>query len=394
MTQINYQILSWARKKAELSLKEAARKLQIKDGKKETAAEKLMAYENGTKKPSRSLLLKMSKAYRRPILTFYLDRSPKTGDRGEDFRTLPPEFEEENAFVDTLIRDIKARQSLAKEALIDEDEDFRVDFVGSGNADQGIQQISRMLINVLNFDVDVYRSQDSHEKAFKYLRNRAEEAGIFVLLQGNLGSHHTNISVAAFRGFALSDSIAPFVVINDLDAKAAWSFTLLHEMAHLALGHTGVSGAYAEKQIEKFCNDVASEILLPSKEISVFQPMTSNLESIQEEIAEYAFKNKVSNTHMVYRLYRMGTIDKLLWKQLTEFFHQQWIAHKTRKKEKNSEKEGGPNYYVVKKYKLGALVELAQRFAYSGSLSTTKVGLLLNVRPLKVYKLFELNQPV
>jgi Zn-dependent peptidase ImmA (M78 family) len=394
MTDINHHILSWARKKAELSIKEAARKLQIKDGKKETAAEKLLAYENGTTKPSRSMLLRMSKAYRRPILTFYLDRTPKIGDRGEDFRTLPPNFEEENAYVDALIREIKARQSLAKEAMIDEDEDFRVDFIGKGNVDQGVQQISRLLVDVLNFDVDEYRAQDSHEKAFKYLRTRAEEVGIFVLLQGNLGSHHTNISVAAFRGFALSDSIAPFIIINDLDAKSAWSFTLLHEMAHLALGHTGVSGAYAEKKVEKFCNDVASEILLPSTEIDAFQPMTLNFESIQEEIAEYAFRNKVSNAHMVYRLYRMGTIDKRLWKQLTEFFQQKWIAHKTREKEKNSEKEGGPNYYVVKKYKLGALVELAQRFAYSGSLSTTKVGLLLNVRPLKVYKLFELNQPV
>ena len=29
----------------------------------------------------------MSKQYHRPLLTFYLDRPPDTGDRGEDFRT-------------------------------------------------------------------------------------------------------------------------------------------------------------------------------------------------------------------------------------------------------------------------------------------------------------------
>jgi len=75
-------------------------------------------------------------------------------------------------------------------------------------------------------------------------------AGIFVLLKGNLGSYHSNIAVTAFRGFALSDDIVPFIVVNDRDIESAWSFTLVHEMAHLILGQTGISGAYGEKQIE------------------------------------------------------------------------------------------------------------------------------------------------
>lgn len=88
-----------------------------------------------------------------------------------------------------------------------------------------------------------------------------------MLLLGNLGSHHTNISVETFRGFAIADPIAPFIVINDQDARQAWAFTALHELAHLWLGVTGVSGASFEAAIEKYCNDVASEILLPAAEI-------------------------------------------------------------------------------------------------------------------------------
>src|SRR3546814_17037769 len=64
--------------------------------------------------------------------------------------------------------------------------------------------------------------------------------------------------IDAFRGFALADPIAPFVVINDRDAKTAWSFTLLHEVAHLWIGATGVSGGHFEGSTEQFCNDVAS----------------------------------------------------------------------------------------------------------------------------------------
>lgn len=394
MPNVNHKILTWARKTAELSVKNAAYKLQIKDGKTANAEDKLLAYENGTVAPSRSILLRMSKTYRRPLLTFYLDKPPSIGDRGEDFRTLSEYFEEENVYVDTLIRETKARQSLIKETLVDENEGFKVDFVGRNKVDQGVVYICQGLKEVLKLDLDEFRIQSDYGEAFKYLRHRAEKIGIFVLLQGNLGSYHTNISVTAFRGFALSDDIAPFIIINDRDAKSAWSFTLLHEMVHLALGQTGVSGAYAEKRIEKFCNDVASEVLLPASELKDFQLSSLDFENIALEISDYAFSKKVSSLHAAYRLFRSGIIAKSLWTQLSEYYRQQWNNQREKEKQKFKQREGGPSPYVLKKYKLGALVGMVQRFAYSGALSTTKAGLVLNIKPLKVHRLFETGQLV
>ncbi|MGR3318438.1 MAG: ImmA/IrrE family metallo-endopeptidase [Candidatus Anammoxibacter sp.] len=396
MPNINQKILSWARKNAELSVERAAHKLQIKDGKAASAEEKLLAYENDdTVAPSRSMLLKMSKVYRRPILTFYLNKPPRIGDRGEDFRTLPDNFEgQENVYVDVLIRDVKARQSLVRETLIDEDEELRLEFIGKNTVGQGIQHLTQTLREVLNLNLDEFRAQSRYKDAFKLLRQRAEEAGVFVLLQGNLGSHHTNIGVKAFRGFALSDDIAPFIIINNRDAELAWSFTLLHEMVHLALGQTGVSGAYAENQLEKFCNDVASELLLPSGEFKDFQPSSLDFERLREEVSCYANSKRISSSHIAYRLYRRGGIDKNLWTQLSDFYHEQWKNRRDKEKLKNKKQEGGPNYYVVQQYKLGSLVGLVQRFTYSGALSTTKAGMLLNVRPLKVHRLFDVSSPV
>jgi len=396
MPNINHIILSWARETAELSVENAAHKLQIKDGKTASAKDKLLDYENGRVAPSRSMLLRMSRVYRRPILTFYLDKLPRIGDRGEDFRTLPDYFiGEENVYVDVLIRNIKARQNLVRETLIDEDEELKLEFIGRNTVDQGIQHITQTLREVLNLDLDEFRAQPRYLDAFKLLRHRAEEVGVFVLLQGNLGSHHTNIGVKTFRGFALSDDIAPFIIINDRDAKSAWSFTLLHEMVHLALGQTGVSGsgAYAEKQIEKFCSDVASEILLPSVEFKTFQPSSLGFELIKQEISNYAFSKKISSSQIAYRLYQRGGIDKDLWIQLRDFYHKQWDNQRKKEKSKHKEQEGGPNYYVLRQHKLGALVRLVQRFTYSGALSTTRAGMLLNVKPLKVHRLFEVSQP-
>lgn len=395
MPKIKHTILQWARETSKLTLEDAARKLNLKDTKKVSAIEKLTAYECGKKEPSRSLLLRMSRQYHRPLLTFYLDEPPRIGDRGEDFRTLPESFEEvENVYVDVLIRDIKARQSTVRETLIDIDEENRLDFIGKHTVDSGVARIVQAIREVLNVSLDEYRRQYSHKEAFSFLRQRAEMASIFVLLKGNLGSYHSNIAVTAFRGFALSDNIAPFIVINDRDAEAAWSFTLVHEIAHLILGQTGISGLHGEKKIEKFCNNVASEFLLPTVEFDRFQLSGLDVETLQIEISDYAFTHKLSSSHIAYRLYCRGDIDMPLWENLREYYRSKWLENRQTVRDKNKQKSGGPSYYVVKQHKLGALVKLVQRLTYSGALTTTKAGMLLDVRPLKVHRLFQTGQLV
>jgi len=393
MPKIKNTILQWARETSQLSIEEAAHKLNLKDSKKDNAAEKLAAFEHGERDPSRSLLLRMSKQYHRPLLTFYLDKPPIMGDRGEDFRSLPDYFEEvENVNVDVLIRDIKARQSTVRETLIDTDEENRLEFIGKHTIDDGMVRVVQTIFKALNISLDGYRSQPSYKEAFRFLRQKVEIAGIFVLLKGNLGSYHSNIAVTAFRGFALSDEIAPFIVINDRDAESAWSFTLMHEMAHLILGQTGISGVYGEKKIEKFCNKVASEFMLPTAEFDRFHLSNLEFENLQIEISDYAYSRKLSSSHIAYRLYRRGDIDMPLWDSLRKYYRSKWLENRQIVREKNKQKEGGPSYYVVKYYKLGALVELVQRLTYSGALTTTKAGMLLDVKPLKVHQLFQIGQ--
>lgn len=390
MPKIEHTILKWARETSKLSIEEAAHKLQLTDSKKASAAEKLATFENGTKEPSRSLLLRMSKLYRRPLLTFYLDHPPRIGDRGEDFRTLPSDFDEiENIHVDILIRDIKARQNTVRETLMDADEEKQLGFIGKYKIENGVESTVQTIRETLDISLEDYRAQTNYKEAFRLLRQQAEMAGVFVLLKGNLGSYHSNIGVDAFRGFALSDDIAPFIVINDRDAESAWSFTLIHEMAHLVLGQTGISGYYGQKQIEKFCNNVASEFMLPATEFNRFQLSSHDYESLISEISTYAFSQKLSSSHIVYRLYRRGDIDRHQWNDLSKYFRNKWLEGRNRTKEKNRTKEGGPDYYIVKHYKLGALVRLVRRLTYSGALTTTKAGMLLEVRPLKVHRLFQ-----
>src|ERR1039458_1748852 len=126
---LNPEIFTWARNTAGLSAGEAARALGFKNTRDRSAAERLRALETGDEEPSRSVLVRMAKAYRRSLLVFYLAEPPRTGDRGQDFRTLPG-HEKFNPELDALLRDIKARQGLIR-SMLEDDKAEPLEFVNS-----------------------------------------------------------------------------------------------------------------------------------------------------------------------------------------------------------------------------------------------------------------------
>src|SRR5215470_15962557 len=137
MPKVNYEILSWARKTAGLSLAEAAGKLEISRRSKSSATDRLAAIEAGELEPSRSLLVKMAQQYRRPLVTFYMSAHPRKGDRGEDFRNIPDRHTGAEVLVDALVRDIRARQSTVRAVLIDDEEAKPLPFIGSMKISNG-----------------------------------------------------------------------------------------------------------------------------------------------------------------------------------------------------------------------------------------------------------------
>lgn len=381
MGAIRPEVLTWARKTAGLSLEDAARAIGLRDARGETAPERLARIE-GAGDPPRPLLLKMAKAYRRPLLVFYLSHPPKAGDRGQDFRTLSGE-DRYNPELDALIRDIKSRQGLVR-SILEDNEAERLAFVGSATMDLPVGILARRITEYLKFSLDAFRAEKTGGAAFAHLRGRIEAAGVFVLLLGNLGSHHTNIPLEIFRGFAVADPLAPMIVINDQDAKTAWSFTALHELVHLWLGVTGVSGADVGAQIEQYCNDVAGEILLPATELNDF-PKTLTFEQAAVTISGFAEARCVSRAMVAYRLFRTGRIPRPMWMSLTAHFRREWLALKQHQVERQKAAEGGPSYYIVKRHRVGdALLGLMRRALDEGTITYTKAGRVLGVKPTNV----------
>lgn len=381
---MNAELFRWARETSGLSLEQAASVLDIKD------VDRLHAIERGEEEPSRSLLLKMAKQYRRPLVTFYLPVPPAKGDRGEDFRTLPEDRSiAADALLDALIRDVKARQAVVRSLAEDDDEASPLAFVGSSSMQGSVKSVLASIKSILAIDIADYRRQRTTEEAFSYLRNKAESAGIFVLLIGNLGSHHSAIAVETFRGFAIADKFAPFVIINDQDAKTAWSFTLMHEIAHLWLGTTGVSGTSAEQAIEKFCNEIASSFLLPQGELATLRiDDDTPAEELIQLISSFANERHLSRKMVAYALFRSGQLSQAAWGRLDRILDDLWMSERAARKEKEKLNDSGPNYYVVRRYHLGrALLNLVDRSIGAGTLTPVKAAKVLGVKPRSVYPL-------
>lgn len=389
MPQINPEILGWARATAGLDLVEAARRINLNAARGLSGADRLQLMEAGEVEPSEALLARMAKQYRRPLLTFYLPEPPRPDDVGQDFRTLPEKADPANNNLAALLRDVKARQSLTKE-LLEDDEEVRANtFIGSRRMDEGVEQVAQAITRDLQFERQAFRAARTVEDAFNYGRGQAERAGIFVLLAGNLGSWQTAIEVSVFRGFAIADPIAPLVVINDQDAKSAWSFTLFHELAHLWLGESGVSGASTEAAIEQFCNEVASLILVPRGEIEALQlPANPNFQDLQAIISRFADDRKVSRSMVAYQMLRLQRITAPVWQELTRSFHEEWLRIRAAQRQAGREAEGGPDWYVVRRHRLGnAILDLVRRGVDAGEVSPTRAAKILGVKPMAVYNL-------
>lgn len=396
---INPAILTWARETAGLSLDEAAERIGLSTSQQTSASEKLEALERGDKKPTRTQLIRMASIYRRPLTAFYMSDRPRPGDRGEDFRTLAgPVSKQEAALLDALLRDIRARQDMVRSILEDEDDVRRLDFVGSLAVDNRITDVAEHIRGALGIkDPEAFRRYNSPNALFEDLRARTETLGVFVLLIGNLGSHHTNISERVFRGFAIADEIAPFIVINDQDARTARSFTLIHELVHIFVGSSGVSAAPATGQaetpiarVERFCNDVAGEVLLPTAGLPEVGPIV-NTEDAADIIGEVAENQNVSAPMVAYRFWRTGRISEEIYRELYALYSARWQAQRQRNRElAREEEDGGPSYYVVRRHRLGrALISLVGRTLRANELTHTKAAKMLGVSPSSVEPLLK-----
>jgi Zn-dependent peptidase ImmA (M78 family) len=196
-----------------------------------------------------------------------------------------------------------------------------LEFIGSVRVQDQTEIVAQRMRELLGLSAESRRQLPTWTDALRQLIAKAEGAGVMVMVSSVVGSNsHRKLDVGEFRGFALADEFAPLVFLNGADSKAAQMFTLAHELAHLWLGATGVSdtqaGRVPEQQTERWCNQVAAELLMPLQALrAVYQPDAP----IAEEIQRLAREFKVSTLVALRRLFDAGFINQTaLWQHYRE----------------------------------------------------------------------------
>jgi Zn-dependent peptidase ImmA (M78 family) len=144
-----------------------------------------------------------------------------------------------------------------------------------------------------------------------------EELGVFSFQTAGL-------DVAEARGFALANSHAPVVVINGNDSYSARTFTLLHEVTHILLGISAVSGNRIiahepQAKIERYCNRLAAETLVPAEDFAArFQ--ADWMADDERYIAEVAKQYHVSRSMILLRLLEVGLVGR-------DYVQQKWASY-------------------------------------------------------------------
>ena len=391
---INPEVLRWARETAGLTVAEAAARLGLKDSAKASAVEKLQDLEDGKRDVAETTLQKAASLYRRPLIAFYLAAPPARGERGEDFRSSKTASARENATLDALLRDVRARQQMVREVIEEADEAELRAFVASARIADGTAKIAASIRATLGITEDQQRRTRDAGALFTLLRASTERAGVYVLLLGDVGSHHSDIGEDVFRGFALADDLAPFVVINDNDAGTARSFTLLHELVHIWLGASGISGplrGVPKNVVERFCNDAASEFLLPPSAIGDYSRLLrAPLKDVTDAVRNLATIWSVSEPAVAYRFAKEEWISEPVASSLFAMYLERWRREKQREKENRQPDDTGPGYYMLRRYRLGAgLLDVVRRALQEDILTHTRAAKILGVGPASISLLLQ-----
>lgn len=262
--------LEWARSRARLSYADVAERL----GRRTIDANTVEGWERERGQPSAAQVRSLAAIFRIPERWLYYDEPPRVfDDLGiVDFRTR------DRRPLTTLSQNLRGaiEHALAVQAWVVEhrarNQEERVALVGARSDRDSAPMVADHLRDTLEVE-HLRESAKDADEFFKALRHQVETLGVLVLRMGQVANKTAwSLDPHEFKGFTLidEDQLAPLIFINRKDLDDAQLFTMGHELAHLVTGGSGVSNedieSFAEDKpdIERFCDEVADELLVPA----------------------------------------------------------------------------------------------------------------------------------
>ena len=232
----------------------------------------LLAWLDLSKQPTLKQLERFAVLTHTPLGYLFLDDPPVEELPVPDYRTVAGAVINKPS-VDLLetIYTMQLRQSWLRENLLEIDVEPPV-FVSSATVADDAEIYGREMRRNLGLDEEWAEQLKTWEDAVGVLRRAIEELGVIAVINGVVGNNtKRKLKVKEFRGFALTDDVAPLIFVNGADAKSAQMFTLAHELAHIWLGEEGLSGFEnilpGGTEVEDWCNRAAAELLAPTEAV-------------------------------------------------------------------------------------------------------------------------------
>jgi Zn-dependent peptidase ImmA (M78 family) len=224
-------------------------------------------------------------------------------------------------------------------------------FVGSVRVGADVIRTAAGVRAVLGLDTPLGESSRNKAEAFRVLLDRADDAGVMVMVSGVVGNNTRRpLDPDEFRGFALVDPLAPLIFVNGADTKAAQLFTLVHELAHVWSGETGLSNATTAStpriEVERWCNAVAAEVLVPMTAFRDALRVNAELWGETERLA------RVFHVSTLVVLVRMRDAGRLSREQHASAYGQESARLSALMQARRETGESGGNFYQTANYRL------------------------------------------
>lgn len=380
---ITPNVLKWARESARMTEEIAAAKVPV-------PIEKLKEWEEGTNQPTIRQAQTLAKAYKRPFALFFLPDIPRDFQPLQDFRKSGSKSLTTSSIF--IIREIQQKQAWISDVYSDNQEE-KLPFVGRFNINDNPQKVANDILQTLNINPSFYKS----DNPIKEWIDASETNGIFISRTSFIHSR-LKLDSGELQGFAIADPHAPFVFVNSEDWNAPQLFTLVHELAHIWIAETGISNEVEPdmKQMDKFhpvelfCNEVAANALMPREIILNFD---ASLFQSSKGIFKIAKQLGVSSFALLVRALNLNIISAtsyLKLKKQAEIDFAEYLRREAEKKAKQKEKEksGGPNYFLLQLNRNSRLFTQTVLDAFRGGyIEPTLASNLLNVKVNKFQKL-------
>lgn len=371
---ITPNVLRWSRESARISLEIAAAKVNV-------SIEKITEWEEGLSHPTIRQAEILANAYRRPFALFFLPEIPCDFTPLQDFRRDTAKgLNTGSVFI---IREIQQKQAWISD-MNQENKEMPLEFVGRFTMDHDPKTIAENILETLGINPANYNTG----KPIKEWIDKAESKGIFISRASFIHSR-MKLDSDEIQGFAIADKYAPFVFINTEDWEAPQLFTLVHELAHIWIAASGISGdielslqnTKLANPIELFCNEIAASALMPQ---SYINHINSSVFDSASGVFTEAKKLGVSSFAFLVRAFHLQRINITTYKSLkqradTDF--KAYLQHEEEKKARQKEAKGGPNPYLLRLNKNSRLFTQIVLDAFRGGhIPPSQASLLLNTQ--------------